>query len=181
MLIPSLDVIQDPALVRYESESISSLYSSHRERNCGLCLLLVWRFMMMMITFEIRTGWCAREKTDGMLTWIAMSTNRYKYFRWTPRTARITFAYVVAFPAFLGYWAYKTDVSIYSLFYSWFHTLVVLTGFVGQVGDEGEEEGWYHFWVLRSSLGERPWIEGGSVHMIRIEREYGVLNLEISS
>lgn len=42
---------------------------------------------------------------------IDMINNRHKYFRWTGRTARITFAYVVAFPAFVGYWAYKTDVS----------------------------------------------------------------------
>ena len=41
-----------------------------------------------------------------------MSSNRHKYFRWTGRTARITFAYVVAFPAFVGYWAYVTDVSL---------------------------------------------------------------------
>jgi len=38
-----------------------------------------------------------------------MAANRYKYFRWTSRTARISFAYVVAFPAFIGYWAYVTD------------------------------------------------------------------------
>jgi hypothetical protein len=39
-----------------------------------------------------------------------MYVNRHKYFRWTPRTAWITFAYVIAFPTFLGYWAYTTDV-----------------------------------------------------------------------
>ena len=39
-----------------------------------------------------------------------MFVNRHKYFRWTGRTARITFAYVVMFPAFIGYWAYTTDV-----------------------------------------------------------------------
>jgi hypothetical protein len=44
-----------------------------------------------------------------------MWINRHKYFRWTGRTARITFAYVVAFPAFIGYWAYVTDVSWISL------------------------------------------------------------------
>lgn len=40
-----------------------------------------------------------------------MITNRHKYFRWTKRTAFITFAYAVAFPAFVGYFAYTTDVS----------------------------------------------------------------------
>ena len=40
-----------------------------------------------------------------------MMVNRHKYFRWTGRTARITFAYVVAFPALIGYLAYTTDVS----------------------------------------------------------------------
>ncbi|EPQ66392.1 hypothetical protein BGT96224_2538 [Blumeria graminis f. sp. tritici 96224] len=38
-----------------------------------------------------------------------MWINRYKYFRWTGRTARITFAYVVVVPSILGYLAYKTD------------------------------------------------------------------------
>jgi hypothetical protein len=40
-----------------------------------------------------------------------MFVNRHKYFRWTRRTAGITFAYVIAFPAFIGYLAYTTDVS----------------------------------------------------------------------
>lgn len=39
-----------------------------------------------------------------------MFVNRHQYFRWTPRTAYLTFAYVVAFPAFIGYLAYTTDV-----------------------------------------------------------------------
>ncbi|KAI9865502.1 MAG: hypothetical protein M1824_002241 [Vezdaea acicularis] len=38
-----------------------------------------------------------------------MFVNRHQYFRWTPRTAYLTFAYVVAFPAFIGYLAYTTD------------------------------------------------------------------------
>lgn len=40
-----------------------------------------------------------------------MFVNRHKYFRWTPRTTWLTFAYVIAFPTFIGYWAYTTDVS----------------------------------------------------------------------
>jgi hypothetical protein len=41
-----------------------------------------------------------------------MQTNRYKYFRWTPRTARIAFTWVFVVPAIVGYMSYKTDVSI---------------------------------------------------------------------
>lgn len=40
-----------------------------------------------------------------------MQTNRVKYFRWTPRTARITFMYVVFVPTLFGIVAYQTDVS----------------------------------------------------------------------
>ncbi|KAI2626717.1 NADH:ubiquinone oxidoreductase 6.6kD subunit [Hypoxylon sp. NC1633] len=38
-----------------------------------------------------------------------MTTNRHKYFRWTPRTARITFMYAVVVPVIFGIVAYKTD------------------------------------------------------------------------
>ncbi|KAJ4391915.1 hypothetical protein N0V93_005535 [Gnomoniopsis smithogilvyi] len=38
-----------------------------------------------------------------------MSSNRYKYFRWTPRTAWLSFVYVVAVPFALGTVAYSTD------------------------------------------------------------------------
>lgn len=41
-----------------------------------------------------------------------MQKTRHHFFRWTPRTARITFMYVVVVPAIFGYVAYKTDVSI---------------------------------------------------------------------
>ena len=40
-----------------------------------------------------------------------MAVERYRYFRWTPRTAWLSFAYVIAFPTFIGYFAYTTDVS----------------------------------------------------------------------
>ncbi|CCU80302.1 unnamed protein product [Blumeria hordei] len=45
----------------------------------------------------------------AMVKYNNMWINRYKYFRWTGRTARITFAYVVVVPSILGYLAYKTD------------------------------------------------------------------------
>jgi hypothetical protein len=41
-----------------------------------------------------------------------MITNRYKYFRWTRRTAGITVMYVFVVPSIIGYLGYKTDVSL---------------------------------------------------------------------
>ncbi|KAI8966223.1 NADH:ubiquinone oxidoreductase 6.6kD subunit [Daldinia sp. FL1419] len=38
-----------------------------------------------------------------------MTTNRHKFFRWTPRTARITFMYAVVVPVIFGVVAYTTD------------------------------------------------------------------------
>ena len=40
-----------------------------------------------------------------------MNANRWKYFRWTPRTAWITFVYVAVVPSVLGYVGYVTEVS----------------------------------------------------------------------
>lgn len=40
-----------------------------------------------------------------------MNVKRHEYFRWTPRTAWLTFTYVVAIPSSLLYLAYRTDVS----------------------------------------------------------------------
>lgn len=38
-----------------------------------------------------------------------MNSNRYKYFRWTPRTAWITFCYVAVVPSIVATIAYTTD------------------------------------------------------------------------
>ncbi|KAI8628598.1 NADH:ubiquinone oxidoreductase 6.6kD subunit [Xylariaceae sp. FL1651] len=38
-----------------------------------------------------------------------MTTNRHKYFRWTPRTAGITFVYAILVPSIFGVIAYQTD------------------------------------------------------------------------
>ncbi|KAL4806720.1 hypothetical protein BDV18DRAFT_138113 [Aspergillus unguis] len=38
-----------------------------------------------------------------------VNVNRYKHFRWTPRTAWHSLLYMVLIPASLGYVAYKTD------------------------------------------------------------------------
>ena len=45
-----------------------------------------------------------------------MNANRFKYFRWTPRTAWITFVYVAVVPSVLGYIGYVTEVSGLLLF-----------------------------------------------------------------
>ena len=42
---------------------------------------------------------------------VAMTVNRHKYFRWTPRTARLTFIYVVLVPGIMGYTGYQLEVS----------------------------------------------------------------------
>lgn len=39
-----------------------------------------------------------------------MVVNRHKYFRWTARTGWLTVAYMIAFPAFIGYLGVVTDV-----------------------------------------------------------------------
>ena len=49
-----------------------------------------------------------------------MSANRWKYFRWTPRTAWISFVYIVAVPSVIGYVGYVTDVRL-SLFLEMVH------------------------------------------------------------
>ena len=41
-----------------------------------------------------------------------MTANRWKYFRWTPRTAWITVVYAVIVPAAFGYVGFVTDVSL---------------------------------------------------------------------
>ncbi|EAQ91014.1 predicted protein [Chaetomium globosum CBS 148.51] len=38
-----------------------------------------------------------------------MTANRYKYFRWTKRTAALSFIYVIAVPSVLGYLGYHND------------------------------------------------------------------------
>ncbi|KAK2762325.1 hypothetical protein FQN54_001335 [Arachnomyces sp. PD_36] len=38
-----------------------------------------------------------------------LNANKYKYFRYTPRTAWISFVYMIAIPGALGVVAYKTD------------------------------------------------------------------------
>lgn len=39
-----------------------------------------------------------------------MQSNRYKYFRWTPRTVRLSVLYVIVIPGLFAYTAIQTDV-----------------------------------------------------------------------
>jgi hypothetical protein len=48
-----------------------------------------------------------------------MVQNRYKYFRWTKRTAGITFMYVAVIPVIVGYLGYQTDVSCFPFQGGW--------------------------------------------------------------
>lgn len=64
---------------------------------------------------DIRMGMCGGTKYRSIAdanAHLDMQTNRHVYFRWTPRTARVTFMYVVVVPVILGTIAYKTDVSL---------------------------------------------------------------------
>ncbi|TVY13159.1 hypothetical protein LARI1_G008713 [Lachnellula arida] len=45
----------------------------------------------------------------AMVKYNNMMVNRHKYFRWTGRTARISFAYMVVVPALFGYIAYTSE------------------------------------------------------------------------
>lgn len=41
-----------------------------------------------------------------------MMANRYKYFRWTPRTGWLTFVYVVAIPSVIAFQGWRLDVCL---------------------------------------------------------------------
>ncbi|KAF2232029.1 hypothetical protein EV356DRAFT_506224 [Viridothelium virens] len=48
--------------------------------------------------------------TDPALSkYSSLWVNRHQYFRWTPRTAWLTFAYVIMVPGIFGYMGYVTD------------------------------------------------------------------------
>jgi hypothetical protein len=85
-----------------------------------------------------------------------MFVNRHKYFRWTGRTARITFAYVVAFPALIGYLAYTTDVRMLQ-----WESGVFADAVVGQVGYERQAERGHDRRVLGDGYSGGEWV----VHM----------------
>jgi hypothetical protein len=45
---------------------------------------------------------------------IDMYVKRHEYFRWTRRTAFLSFAYVIAVPSAFLYMAFKTEVSAFA-------------------------------------------------------------------
>lgn len=44
-----------------------------------------------------------------------MYVKRHEFFRWTPRTAWLSFAYVIAVPSAFLYMAFQTEVSLFRL------------------------------------------------------------------
>ncbi len=85
----------DPALVKYYSTLESPLAFLYR------CLQLEsGNPLKLVIT-------CQAVADTGSLD---MTSNRWKYFRWTPRTAWLTFVYAVAVPSAIGYVGFVTDV-----------------------------------------------------------------------
>jgi len=43
---------------------------------------------------------------------LELNKQRWRYFRWTPRTAFISFMYAIAVPSVTAYLFWKTDVSL---------------------------------------------------------------------
>ena len=70
-----------------------------------------------------------------------MNVNRHKYFRWTPRTAWLTFAYVVVVPAMFGYLGFVTDVS-------------------SPVATTGIQKDWGEVWLGPGRLPGLTWVPG---------------------
>lgn len=64
-----------------------------------------------------------------------MSVDRYKHFKWTPRTAWLSIIFAVAIPSSLYYVANKTDVS---LRIPYFQHLLELRKFYVKCWSEGE-------------------------------------------
>lgn len=104
-----------------------------------------------------------------------MHMNRHKYFRWTARTTRITFAYMVVFPAFIGYLAYTTDVSNL-----WRFGLIWVGSWwsKGKVGHEREAEGWYHCRILNVRGLGRDQGHGTQLMSCWKSREAGALYIQ---
>ena len=94
-----LALAMDPALVKY-----NSMLSPHPNwLQSSLC--------QSAANAMLHSLSCDATGTLADATLLDMSANRWKYFRWTPRTALITFMYVVAVPSAIGYLGFVTDVS----------------------------------------------------------------------
>jgi hypothetical protein len=49
------------------------------------------------------------HQDPALVKYSNMWVKRHEFFRITPRTGFVSFMYIVAFPAFIGYLAYTTD------------------------------------------------------------------------
>ncbi|KAL0638942.1 hypothetical protein Q9L58_001993 [Maublancomyces gigas] len=49
------------------------------------------------------------HQDPALIKYAALNSERFRFFRWTNRTAKLSFIYVVAIPFALGVLAYKTD------------------------------------------------------------------------
>lgn len=89
-----------------------------------------------------------------------MSANRWKYFRWTPRTAWITFVYVVAIPSVVGYIGWSTEVSWLSFSSRLLSScprqrnLLCMTRVIGRGIDGAKETGRFIFWLISGLLAD---------------------------
>ena len=104
-----------------------------------------------------------------------MMKTRHHYFRWTPRTAKITFIYVGVIPAIMGYIAYKTDVSLAAAAAT---TIEMLT-FEGSLGLPSEAKGRSRLREInRSRVGDL-----GCVHLSVIpwDRAHGIDSIDSRS
>lgn len=79
-----------------------------------------------------------------------MTVNRHKYFRWTPRTAWITFAYAILVPAMLGTAGYMTDVGCVKRPQTMWANIKL-----GQVGHARQEARRFDLGVLSAESSQR--------------------------
>jgi len=49
------------------------------------------------------------HEDPALLKYANLNLTRYRYFRWTPRSAKLSFIYIIAVPAMIGYLGYVTD------------------------------------------------------------------------
>ncbi|PGH30084.1 hypothetical protein GX50_07146 [[Emmonsia] crescens] len=101
---PNPNLILDPALQRYYG---SAPFPFPFDSSAILCLVLTL-IPHCVPSFFGKTSYSSHR----LLLCLELNVNRYKYFRWTPRTAWISFCYMALVPGVLAYVGYKTDVSV---------------------------------------------------------------------
>lgn len=74
-------------------------------------------------------------KTCSNTSHTDMQVNRYKYFRWTPRTGFLTTLYVFVIPGIVGYIGWKWDVS-----FPLFHLLSYEPNIISSIRAPGTSE-----------------------------------------